>query len=111
VITYFTRENIIMDITNCNFILRRYDKVPTIKFIEYGYNERVESVPFEVDGKVANTLFIRDQGTRDRCLRKGWKDETEVVRSFFKNKETVESVSDGSAIIKEKPKRGRPRKK
>lgn len=99
-----------MDISNCNFILRRYDKNPTIKFIEYGYRERVTSVPFEVDGKVANTLFIRDRGTRDRCLRKGWKDETDMVRSFFQKTESVESISDESAIIK-KPKRGRPRKK
>jgi len=90
-----------------NFILRRYDRNPQISYVIAGYTERATSIPFEVSGVLANTMFIRDKGTRDIALQSGWKDETQMVRSYLENKKSIEEES----VIIEKPKRGRPRKK
>lgn len=90
-------------VENSNFILRRYDKAPHLRFVVGAYREQVESVPFEVDGVTACTLFIHHSTTRDLAVQKGWKDETEQVKSFFSKPEPE---------VKTKPqqKRGRPRK-
>ena len=93
-----------MNVEQSNFILRRYDKASHLPFVVSAYREQVKSVPFEVGGVTACTLFITDIHTRDLALQKGWKDETEKVKAWFSKDDTEE-------IIPPKTKRGRPRKK
>ena len=93
---------------DCNFILRRYDKVPTIPFRVHGYQEQARSVPFDVNGITACTLFIKQKGTRDIALQSGWKDETEKVRTQLAAAHERPVKKEPVVIMR---KRGRPRKK
>ena len=65
------------------YVLRRYDKSPTQPWLMAAYTEQVTSVPFEMDGIVAATLFVRDKFTRERALKIGWKDETERYNAIM----------------------------
>lgn len=59
------------------FCLRRYDKSAKLPWLFAAYTEQVTSVPFELNGKVAATLFVRDINTKNRATKLGWIDETD----------------------------------
>ena len=65
------------------FVLRRYDKDPNLPWLMVGYTEQVTSVPFEMDGVKAPTLFVVSPHTRDRALKIGWKDETKRYNAIM----------------------------
>lgn len=91
------------------YVLRRYDKSPTQPWLMAAYTEQVTSVPFEMDGIVAATLFVRDKFTRDRALKIGWKDETErynaIIEKEKMEKEKQEAVVETFAAATPKRKR------
>ena len=100
------------------YCLRRYDRNPKLPWMFAAYSEQVTSVAFELDGKIAATLFIKHVATRDRALKMGWKDETSnynrhlqlIADKEKKEAALVETFSSSSAKIKTTDQR-RKRKK
>ena len=58
------------------FCLRRYDRVPNFPILMAAYTEQVTSIPFNLNGVIASTLFVKSVHTKNRALKMGWKDET-----------------------------------
>ena len=83
-----------MSVPQFNFALRRYDKLHTLPLVMVSYTESITSVSFSVDGVEACTLFVRDEFTRDRALKYGWKDETESVRQEIEKRKSKNITSE-----------------
>ena len=98
------------------YCLRRYDKNPNQSWLVAAYTEQVTSVPFELNGVVAATLFVRSPHTKDRALKIGWKDETDEYKKHLqsidieKKKEEL-VVESFSSTQKETKVKRRTRKK
>ena len=99
-----------------NYVLRRYDKNPKQPWLFSAYTEQVTAVPFEINGILAATLFVRDKNTRDRALKMGWKDETDAYKKQVKLQEAEQLkkeavVESFSATQKETKVKRKTRKK
>ena len=98
------------------FCLRRYDKVPNLPILLVGYTEQVTAIPFELNGLLAATLFVKNVHTKDRALKMGWKDETEAYRKQLElqNKEKLKKeivIDTFTSTQKENKVKRRTRKK
>lgn len=95
---------------NQQYILRRYDKSPDLPWLFLSYTGQVTSVPYEMDGVRAPTLFLGNKYARDRALKLGWKDETERYNAIMAEeklrKQKEEAVVETFAAAS-KPKRKR----
>ena len=98
------------------YCLRRYDKVANLPLLVVGYTEQVTSVPFEMNGTVAATIFVKNIHTKNRAVKIGWKDETEEYNKYInwkklhkKRKESV--VESFSSTEKETKVKRKTRKK
>lgn len=58
------------------YVLQRYDKAPTQSIRFVGYDEVAQARAIELDGRVAQTLFLRSRNTYLRARKLGWRDVT-----------------------------------
>ena len=89
------------------FVARRFDRDPKLKIKFYAYSETLTSEPFEINGKLACTMFCKKQSTFIGLIRSGWKDCTSEYLIQLKEEEKLRNQK----LKKEekKPKRGRPK--
>ena len=80
------------------------------------YTEQVTAIPFNLNGVLAATLFVKSVHTKNRALKMGWKDETaqynmqvEAQKLEQSKKEAV--VESFSSTQKETKVKRRTRKK
>lgn len=94
---------------NQKYILRRHDKSPDLPWLFLSYTGQVTSVPYEMDGVRAPTLFLGNKYARDRALKLGWKDETDrynaIIEKEKMEKEKQEAVVETFAAATPKRKR------
>ena len=98
------------------YCLRRYDKNPHQPWLLAAYTEQVTSIPFELKGVVAATLFVRSIHTKDRALKIGWIDETDAYKKQVELQKTEQLkkeavVESFSSTQKETKVKRRTRKK
>lgn len=98
------------------FCLRRYDRVPDLPILLVGYTEQVTAIPFDLNGSLAATLFVKSVHTKNRALKMGWKDETEAYRKQLElqNKEKLKKeiiVDSFTSVEKETKVKRKTRKK
>ncbi len=94
------------------FVLRRYDRNPNITLRVGGYDEVSNSMPVEIDGVVASTVFLNSENVFKRFIKLGWKDETERYVTWTNKTEKTEfSNQVVEFAVETKPKkRGRKKK-
>lgn len=96
------------------FVLRRYDRNPNITLRVGGYDEVSNSVPVEIDGVVASTVFLNSENVFKRFIKLGWKDETQRYVTWTNKTERNESsnqVVEFAVETKPKPKKSGRKKK
>lgn len=84
------------------YVLRRYDKLPTLPFLLVGYKESVTSIPFKMNGIMACTAFLEHITTVNRYTKLGWIDETEAMKEEFDRLERQKEAVPNKKIKKDK---------
>lgn len=77
-------------------VLRRYDRSPKLDIRFSGYDITLKSVPFEIDGVTALTLFfpVGKENAALRATKLGWIDETELYEKRVLGKTVEQDSSD-----------------
>ena len=84
------------------YALRHYSYHPRWPRVFATYTEQATGRPVEINGKVATTIFLKSKPARDRALKEGWVDETEMIREHLDRK-----IEKTKKVTKRK---GRPKK-
>lgn len=79
------------------YCLRRYDKSPNLPWLFAVYTEQVTAVPFELNGILAATLFVKNPTTKDRAIKVGWQDETEAYNMQVESQK-IEQVKKEAVV-------------
>ena len=69
---------------NRKYVLRKHGINPSQSQIFVAYMETLHSVPIDIFGVEACTIFTEHSTTRDRAVRLGWKDETLAYNEYQK---------------------------
>ena len=85
-----------------SYALRHYSLHPTLPRVFASYSEQTTGGPTDINGKIATTIFLKSKRARDRAVKEGWVDETEIIREFLANKKVQAK--------KAPKKRGRPKR-
>lgn len=89
------------------FVLRRYDWDADLPWLFASYTENVDSIPTEVNGKRAATIFLSDDDARIRACKLGWEDETDE----WKAEHESDTDSDADSVSINVPDKKRSRKR
>lgn len=84
------------------FVLRKYDIAPLRSQKFHGYDEVCHSRAVKLNGRVAQTLFVRRKNTRDRAVNRkfGWIDET---KAWFEMLDGTSPPAPDSSPVEEAP--------
>lgn len=86
-----------------SYALRHYSLHPTLPRVFATYTEQTTGRPTNINGKIATTIFLNTKPARDRAVKEGWVDESDLIRNYFEKQNDKDND-------KKTKKRGRPKK-